>query len=144
MNSPRVRKETLWLRTGGLILGIGILVWLPFEERSELGVLLISGAICTWSAFWILRVRVESEKQLLLRHGVIGAGAGLLIVPVALLLMALKTGLHGHGTPDFTVGQMQLVLSRVPYFIISGFLVGVGSGLWRVTMRGPSKEGGKA
>jgi hypothetical protein len=128
-----VRKGKFWRRISGLILGIGILIWLPVEEQSELGVLIISGVICTWSAVWILRGPVENDRQILLRHGVVGVGAGLLLAPLAVLLMALKTGIHGHGTPDFTVGQMQLVLSRVPYFVLSGFLVGMGIGLWRLT-----------
>jgi hypothetical protein len=135
-----VRKGKFWQRISGLILGIGILIWLPVEEQSELGVLIISGVICTWSAIWILFKPVHKNKQLILRHGVVGVGAGLLLAPLAVLLMALKIGIHGHGTPDFTVGQMQLVLSRVPYFVLSGFLVGVGSGLWRLTKKGLPQE----
>ena len=122
MNFLVGRKERFWLRISGLILGIGILIWLPIEEGSELGVLLISGAICIWSAIWILRVPVKNDKQLLLRHAIVGVGAGLLLAPMAIILMALRTGIHGHGTPDFTVGQMQDILSRMPYFVLSGFL----------------------
>jgi hypothetical protein len=50
---------------------------------------------------------------------------------VAIFLMALKSGIHGHGTPDFTVAQMQEILLRTPFFAISGLLVGLGSGFWR-------------
>ena len=135
MSSPPGTEEKFWLRISGLILGIGILVWLPVEERSELGVLVISGAICTWSAIWLLSKPVLNDKQLLLRHVLVGTGAGLLIAPVAILLMAFKSGIHGHGTPDFTISQMQDVLSRIPYFVLSGFLVGLGSGLWQLARR---------
>ena len=83
---------------------------------------------------------VKNDKQLLLRHAVVGVGAGLLLTPLAIILMALKTGIHGHGTPDFTVGQMQDIPSRMPYFALSGLLVGAGSGLWRVTKRQLSLE----
>ncbi len=123
-------------------MGIGILVWLPVEERSELGVLVISGSICTWSAVWLLIMPILNEKQLIMRHILVGTGAGLLLAPLSILLMALKSGIHGHGMPDFTVSQMQDILSRIPYFVLTGFLVGVGSGLWRLAMLElPQKEG---
>ena len=135
MSSSPGTKGKFWLRISGLILGIGVLVWLPVEERSELGVLLISGAICTWSAIWLLSRPVPDDKHLIMRHVLVGTGAGLLIAPVAILLMAFKSGIHGHGTPDFTISQMQDVLSRIPYFVLSGFLVGLGSGLWQLARR---------
>jgi hypothetical protein len=125
-----------------LLLGIGVLVWLPIEEQSELGVLVISGAICTWAAVWILVKPIDSDRQLIVRHSLVGAGAGLAIAPLAILLMAFKSGIHGHGTPDFTVAQMQFVLSRTPYFVLSGALVGLGSALWRLSRRDQSPQEG--
>ena len=142
MSSPTGTKGKFWLRISGLILGTGVLVWLPVEERSELGVLVISGAICTWSAVWLLIKPFLNEKQLIMRHILVGTGAGLILAPLAILLMALKSGIHGHGMPDFTVSQMQDILSRIPYFVLSGFLVGVGSGLWRLAMRELPQKGG--
>ena len=142
MSSQAGTKGKIWLRISGLILGIGVLVWLPVEERSELGVLVISGAICTWSAIWSLIKLVLDDKQLIMRHILVGTGAGLILAPLAILLMALKSGIHGHGTPDFTVSQMQDILSRIPYFVLSGFLVGVGSGLWRLAKRELPQTGG--
>jgi hypothetical protein len=142
VSSPAGTKGKFWLRISGLIMGIGILVWLPVEERSELGVLVISGSICTWSAVWLLIMPILNEKQLIMRHILVGTGAGLLLAPLSILLMALKSGIHGHGMPDFTVSQMQDILSRIPYFVLTGFLVGVGSGLWRLAMLElPQKEG---
>lgn len=136
------RKRKFWLRITGLILGIVVLVWLPVEERSELGVLIISGVICTWSAIWLLSNPVQGDKQLIMRHTFVGAVVGLILAPLAILLMAVKSGIHGHGTPDFTVNQLQDVLSRIPYFVLSGFLVGVGSGLWCMTKKElPQEEG---
>ena len=142
MSSPAGTKGKFWLRITGLILGIGVLVWLPVEERSELGVLVISGVICTWSAIWLLIKPIPDDKQLILRHVLVGAGAGLILAPLVILLMAFKSGIHGHGTPDFTVNQIQDVLSRIPYFVLSGFLVGVGIGLWRLAKRELPQTGG--
>jgi hypothetical protein len=125
-----------------LLLGIGVLVWLPIEEQSELGVLVISGAVCTWAAVWLFVKPIDSDRQLIVRHSLVGAGAGLAIAPLAILLMAFKSGIHGHGTPDFTVAQMQFVLSRTPYFVLSGALVGLGSALWRLSRRDQSPQEG--
>jgi hypothetical protein len=142
VSSPAGTKGKFWLRITGLILGIGVLVWLPVGERSELGVLVISGAICTLSAIWLLIKPVLNNKQLIMRNILVGTGAGLILAPLVILLMALKSGIHGHGTPDFTINQMQDILSRIPYFVLSGFLVGVGSGLWRLAKRElPQTEG---
>jgi hypothetical protein len=115
-------------------------VWVPIEEQSELGVLVISGAICTWAAIWILAKPIDSDKQLILRHSLVGAGAGLAIAPLAILLMAIKSGIHGHGAPDFTVAQMQFVLSRTQFLVLSGALVGLGSGLWRMARKDRSPQ----
>ncbi len=135
-------KQKFWVRISGIVLGILILVWLPFEDQNEFGVMVISGMICSWVAVWIFVKTVRNDKKILLRHSLVGIAAGLAIAPLAIILMAFKGGIHGHGTPDYTVTQMQVVLSRLPYFGISGFLVGFGSGLWRFVKRVLPQEQG--
>ena len=141
MNSASPDKKRTWLRFAGLLLAIGIMVWLPIEESSELGVLVVSGLICIWGGIWLLTKTGVDDKHLILRHILVGFGAGLLVAPVAILLMAIKSGIHGHGSPDFTVSQMQNVLSRVPYFALGGVLVGTGSGMLQIMQRKQSQEG---
>jgi len=134
--------QRLGLRISGLLLGIIILIWLPIEEQNVLGVVIISGAICIWAAIWVLVKSGRSDQRIILRHGLVGAGAGLAIAPVAIFLMALKSGIHGHGTPDFTVIQLQQILSRTPFFALSGLLLGLGSGIWRFARKdSPNGEG---
>jgi hypothetical protein len=132
MNDLQVPGGILWFRVSALLLGIGLLVWLAIEEQNVVSVLFFSGAICTWLAIRILFIPPTNSKQLLLRHVLVGIGAGLILAPLAILLMAIKTGIHGHGTPDFRVEQMQLVISRIFVFTLSGFLLGLGSGIWRL------------
>jgi hypothetical protein len=60
---------------------------------------------------------------------------------LAILLMAIKTGIHGHGTPDYTLDQMQDVFSRMPFFVLGGVLLGAGSGLLRTAKDNESQEG---
>lgn len=120
-----------WFRLTGLILGFSILVWLAVEDQNELAVLVFSAAICTWFAARLLSAPPKSSKQLIFRHILVGLGAGLILAPVALLLMAIKSGIHGHGNPDFSVEQMRLVLSRTFYYALSGTLISLGIGIWR-------------
>ena len=135
-------QKDLGLRISALVLGIIILIWLTIEDETTLWVVIISVAICIWAAGWVLAKPVEGEKWIILRHSLVGIGAGLAIAPLGILLMALKTGIHGHASPDFTVPQMHEVLSRTPFFALSGFLVGLGSGLWRLARRNaPTEEG---
>ena len=140
MKSASPDKKQTWLRFAGLLLAIGILVWLPIEEGSELGVLVVSGLICIWGGVWLLGKTSVDDKHLILRNILVGFGAGLMVAPVAILLMAIKSGIHGHGSPDFTVSQMQIVLSRLPYFVLVGILIGAGSGLLRFMSGNQSQE----
>ena len=123
------QKPSTMLRVFGLLLGIVVLIWLPIEESSVLGVLLISTLICSWMGTWLLRRTANSNMKPILRYLIIGGCAGLLIPPMALLLMAMKSGIHGHGRPDYTFSQMQSVISRLPFFVAGGLLVAAGAGV---------------
>jgi hypothetical protein len=135
VSSPLAAEGRFWVRVTGLFLGLGILIWLTIEEQSELFVVAASGAVCAWIASRLLLTLPHSDRQLILRHGLVGLGTGLLVAPIAILLMAIKSGIHSHNIPEFSVAQMQSVLLRIPYFIVSGFLIALGFGLWRLVKR---------
>lgn len=124
-----------WFRITGLILGIAIFLWLPVEDQNELPVIIFSAIICTWASTKFLVSQNQNDMQLVVRHTLVGIAGGLAIAPVAMLLMAIKTGIHGHETPDFLIGQMKMVLSRSFYFVISGLLVSLGVAMWRLAKR---------
>jgi hypothetical protein len=140
VNNPPKARGRVWSRLSALILGFGILIWLPVEDQSELAVLIASSAICIWIAARLLITPPETDRQLILRHALVGSGAGLILAPIAIILMAVKSGIHGHGTPDFSIGQIQSVISRIPFFVLSGFLIGLGSGTFRMAKRNELKE----
>jgi hypothetical protein len=50
---------------------------------------------------------------------------GLLFGILSLALMAIKTGLHGHG-PEFTPDEITWVISQMPLWGLFGLLVGAG------------------
>jgi hypothetical protein len=108
-----------------MILGAGILVWIPFEDVTTFWVLFFSTAICILAAVRLVSSGILEGWGRPGRHAFIGALAGLAVSPLAIGLMAFKSGLHGHGLPDFTVAQIQAVLGLSPYFTFAGLVFGL-------------------
>jgi hypothetical protein len=113
------------LRLAGLLLGMGILLWIPFEDTTTRWVLGFAAAICCFYG-----VKLYASQKVLgnmgqtARGAVLGALSGLLVSPLAVMLMAFKGGLHGHGFPDFSAAQVQAVIGLLPYFALSGLTLG--------------------
>jgi hypothetical protein len=74
-------------------------------------------------------MRTKTGRSWLL-YPLAGLLSGLAVTPLALLLMAFKSGVHGHGLPDFTPNQVTLVLLSTPAWAAAGLLVGLGIALW--------------
>jgi hypothetical protein len=113
-----------------------LLVWLSVEDRGVRPILLLSALSCALAAAWVafsLRLCVKPRLPALV---LVGAIAGLAVTPLAIFLMALKTGLHGHAAPDFTPGQITWVLSRTLAWVIAGLLAGGSTALWRLRRAG--------
>jgi hypothetical protein len=109
-------------------MGILMLFWLPVEDTNEKRTLVFAAAMNAWFvARYLVRLSSVTRKSLL-RHVLVGTLAGLAITPVALFLMAFKTGLHGHGTPDFTADQILFVINRTCLWGSAGLLLGLVSG----------------
>jgi hypothetical protein len=122
------RKTPAWLLFLALLLGVYLLSWLPYEDKDETRAILSAAAVNAWIALrYIVRQPAHSRKNLL-RPTVAGFLAGLAITPLALFLMAFKTGIHGHGSPDFTAEQIFAVIYGTPIWSGAGLLVGLGSG----------------
>lgn len=119
----------LRLRYLAILLGMVFFLWLPFEDTSE-SIALLGGILTsTWLAAVFLTKKQEPQTNLL-NYVLAGSLAGILVTPITLLLMVLKTGLHAHVEPDFTYPQIVSVVQRTPIWLIGGFLVGLGRGLW--------------
>ena len=133
----------LRLKLGGVILGIVILIWLPIEESNKIFVLILSGLVCAWAGIWLLQGTYKTKLRTIITYILVGGGAGLMMGLVAILLMAIKTGIHGHGTPDYTPEQIIEILLRTPFFVLGGVLIGVGGSLLRIvqwdTLQGGSE-----
>ena len=122
------------MRLLALVLGISLLLWFPIEDVSQLSVVLFAALISAWLALRSLLPVQPGGRYYLVRYLLVGALAGLAVIPLALLLMALKTGLHSHSAPDFTYEQMQVLLFQTPLWVIVGLLLGLGGSLFRLAL----------
>lgn len=119
-------------RLAALTLGGLLLIWLPIEDTQETLAILFASAICALLAWRVLSPHALANW---LRYLSVGLLAGLAVSPIALFLMAFKTGAHGHGVPDFTPAQIASVIQRTPIFILGGVLVASGYAAWRAARR---------
>lgn len=124
-------RTPLWLRLAAIPLGGFGLIWLSFEDTHTLTVLTLGSAICLWlCCYWLSPIASNNWKGFAL-HALGGMLAGTAVIPVTLLLMALKTGLHAHPEPDFSAQQILSLLDRLPIWSAAGLLSGLAAGLWR-------------
>lgn len=126
-------KTPLWLRLSALLLAVALILWLPVEDLDLRYVLLFAALIgAWWAARFLLRLS-PGGRSFIIKHLLIGVLSGAAVTPLALLLMVFKTGLHAHGQPDFTPGQVQAVLARTPVWTLAGLLITLGLAIARRT-----------
>ena len=122
----------LWLRYLAIGVGVFILIWLPFEDTSEQSAIIIALIISVLLATqWLINLPVEHSKQLLI-HSIVGCLAGAATIFITILLIAFKSGLHNHGFAEYSKDQIINIFWLSPYFVISGFLLGLSSAIWRL------------
>jgi hypothetical protein len=131
MNQPKTPGAGHQFRLLSILLGIILFVWLSFEGQNVTWVILFANAICMLGAGGILArsPRLIKNKSWLV-YPLAGSLGGAATTPIALLLMALRTGLHGHSTPDYTSAQIIAVLISFPVWVGTGAVIGLGAGLW--------------
>lgn len=127
----RPKRSPAWLTLSGFTLLILSLSWFRIEDTDEKRVLVYAAAVTAWLATRHIVRQSPAARVSIPRFTLVGAVAGLAMVPIAVLLMAMKTGLHGHGTPDFTIDQILSVTNRWFVWGSAGLLIGLLSGLIR-------------
>lgn len=120
----------LWLRNAAIGVGVVVLFWLPIEDTQINTVTLLALFIAAFGAAQVVYRRRTSKFHAARGAALIGLLAGASTTPIALLLITLKTGIHSHGVPDFTLAQITTLILRTPYFAIGGLLVALGCAIW--------------
>ncbi len=111
-----------WLRRLGTIWIIALVLWLPIEDTQVWLSAAIALIACLWFGLRVLSSKRSSANWLLVAGGaLLGAAAPLL----AISLMAFKSGLHGHGFPDFTARQVWAMWSAIPFSLLAGSLLAI-------------------
>lgn len=117
------------LRLFTILTAVYFFIWIPQEGNLTSSMALAATlALLSWG-HWLQRRQPRWLRPwqwaLLLAAG--GAYVGLAAAAGALLLMALKTGLHAHG-PEFTPAEILWVMQQAPWWGGAGCLAGLGLG----------------
>ncbi len=116
MNLARVRRYL-----GGFCV-IALILWLPVEDTQVWLSAALALITCLWLGLRVLSSKRRFANWLLVAGGaLLGAAAPLL----AISLMAFKSGLHGHGFPDFTARQVWAMWSAIPFSLLAGSLLAI-------------------
>lgn len=121
----------LWLRYATIVVGIAVLVWLPFEDASTFWIILLSALV---SLILILRAGFRWRHWVLSspwRVLILAAMGGLAVAPISIVMIILKSGVHIHDAADFTGEQIISLLLRAPFWMLGSVLIGLGIVLWR-------------
>ena len=114
-----------------VIVGLYGLVWLSLEGAVGQVILLAVGIGLLGAGYATQRLLGGKElapSRWLLLSAALGALLGLGIGLLVLILMAIKTGLHGHG-PEFTAAEIEWTISQIPLWTLAGLIAGLGLGL---------------
>lgn len=136
----------LWMRFLFILIGIALLLWLPVEERGVSGALVFAAGISllgVLSLLWKFEHATgerRSVRQRVLYYGALGAGGGVMVSLIAMLLLAFKTGIHAHGLPDYSAEQVAAILRQTPAWTLTGLALGLVGAVLRG--RGDAKGGG--
>lgn len=119
-----------------VIVGLYAVAWLSLEG-ALIQILPLALGLALLGAGYLAR-RMLGGRELspgwwLLVSSGLGATTGFACGLLALALMAIKTGLHGHG-PEFTAAEIEWVVSQIPLWTLSGMVAGLGLGLLAMSL----------
>ncbi len=122
----------IWRRRVGFALGVVVVIWLPFEDAGPTSALLLSLLAGLWAGLKLApEIAAPDCRRIWLAYPLTAIFCGLLVPGIAAFLMVFKSGLHGHGFPDFSIGQLTRTLSQAPLTAGGALLIGLGLALWR-------------
>ncbi|MCA9934630.1 MAG: hypothetical protein H6662_19980 [Ardenticatenaceae bacterium] len=114
-----------------IIWAVYALVWMGWEGNLHRVVWMGAGTallLAVKGLQWVGRKRPYPSHHLLAITTALGLLAGLGAIPLTLLFMVVKTGLHAHG-PEFTLIEINWVIQQTFLWGLVGALLGLGMGL---------------
>jgi hypothetical protein len=136
MKIPTKIPGMRWLTA---IVGLYGLIWISLEGALWQAILLALGLGLLGASYLLQRSlggRNISAGRWMMLSFVLGGGGGLACNLLTLVLMAIKTGLHGHG-PEFTPAEIGWLFRQVPLWAIAGGLAGLGLGMFGLALQRP-------
>jgi hypothetical protein len=115
-------------------IALTILVWLPVEDQNPRNSLLAATFIClVIGAHLWHRTGLDPCRKLWIRFPAGALAIGVFAPILAGVLMSFKSGLHGHGFPEFQYEDYREVFQTIPPYLLAGFVTGMvgGSLRWR-------------
>lgn len=113
-----------------VVVGLYGVVWISLEGALWQVVTLSVGLVLAGALYLTQRTlggRQVSARRWLFFCALLGGISGFGCALLALVLMAVKTGLHGHG-PEFTPLEIEWMVSQMPLWTIVGGIAGLGVG----------------
>ncbi len=131
VNSMQIPHKLPGLKWLTAVVGVYGVIWIGLEGGLWRSVLLAVGVTAV-SLLYLLQKylggRVLPMGKWLGVTAVSGLLLGLGSSLLTLLLMAVKTGLHGHG-PEFSLAEIEWVINQIPLWTAVGLLIGLGIGM---------------
>jgi hypothetical protein len=122
-------KRALWF-----VIGVIVLIWIGYEDRTTIGPTLMGVLIAGGLSFplydRLARIRWTALQQRGWASFLTGLTAGTLAMPIATLAMLVKVSIHSHMPPEFTSAQVLAVLGRTLIWASAGSLIGISAALW--------------
>ena len=123
-------RANLLFRVLVLVYLGALFVWLPLEDTDEWTAITFAGFLCVLATAGINLRMPERIRKAWWILPLQGALSGLALTPLAILLMAMKTGLHNHSVPDYTTQHLYNVVNDTPLWVIAGLLIGSGIAIY--------------
>jgi len=114
------------LRIYAFIIGVGICVWIPFEDGNLRWVILFALAIAIWLSMRLMLITRNGKIRSDLAYPIIGLLCGISVAPFAIGLVLVKIGLHAHQVPDFKYEDIVFLIQTIYVWGIAGLITGSG------------------
>jgi len=114
------------LRIYAFMIGVGICIWIPFEDGNLRWVIIFALAIAIWLALRLSLITIKGKILSNLAYLLIGLLVGISVTPFAIGLILVKNGIHGHLVPDFTYEDIMFLIQTVYVWGIAGLFIGSG------------------